>query len=1044
MRPMLARVVSLRSPLLYGLLPILMACCLWPSSVRAQDAAVTGRITDPQKAIIVGAKVTAVNVATNVHYETTSNNVGDYYIPGLPPGTYRIEVEQTGFKTVLKGNVVLHVQDTANINFEMALGSASETITVEGGGVVVNTTDATVSTVVDRQFVENIPLNGRSFQSLINMTPGVTLAQTNYLEQGQFSVNGARTDTNYFTVDGTSANFAIGNNIGGSQGSGSQPAFSVLGGTNSLVSVDAIQEFQIQTSTFAPEFGRTPGAQVAIATRSGTNQFHGTAFDYFRNGALDANDYFANLNDLGHAIEKQNDFGGVFGGPIFKDKTFFFFSYEGLRLRLPATAITSVPDNTLRTEAPAALQPFVDASPIPNGPEVGDMFATYSATYVSPATLNAYSLRIDHNLNSKMQLFARYNYSPSSLTQRGGDLATVGPQQFVVNTGTLGFTWTVSTRMTNEFRFNYSDETGTDKTQFDNFGGATPIPDSVLFYAPFNTKQDEYQFRLLTGEGGFAVGNVASNENRQLNIIDNYSWTIGPHQLKFGADYRRLNPTIAGAALDEIPELSGSAGILSATTIFGTEYGNTSTPLIFHNYSFYGQDTWKVSNRLTLTYGLRWDINPAPTGDGMQFDPSTVADFNNLGTTGLAPLGTPLYHTTYGNFAPRIGVAYRMGDKAGWDRVIRGGFGIFYDLSAGGLADLPEVFPFASQKLYGAVPFPLSESLAAPLPSTRTLPTGFIEIADPHLKLPRTYQWNFAIEQSLGTSQTLTASYIGSAGRDLLFDTILYYPNGNFVEPVVTNNAAKSNYDALQVKFQRKLTHHLQALATYTWAHSLDTESQSSFSLLSAPFLNNIINDYGDSDFDIRHQGSLAFTYDIPAAGNSAVLRSVLGGWSLDSIFSARTANPVTLNSNLVIGFGGFYYPRPDVVPGQPLYLYGSQYAGGKALNPLAFTPPPDGTQGDLGRNTLRGYGLWQDDFDVRRQFRITEKVNLQFRCEFFNIFNHPNFGNENNTLGAPFFGESTSMFGASLGSGGGFGGFSPLYQVGGPRSIQLALKLIF
>ena len=1024
-----------------------LALCLLLSPYcfsQSTTASLTGTVVDEKGSVIPAAKVTVVNPDTKSQRQVTADDSGYFVVPLLPPATYMITVEHDGFAPATIRQVTLNVGDQRSLQIQLRAGAVSEVVTVTGTAETQES--PTVATVVDRQFVENIPLNGRSFQSLITMTPGVVLAVTNYLEQGQFSVNGARTDTNYFTVDGVSANFGTANNIGGSNGSGSQPALTALGGTNSLVSVDAIQEFQIQTSTFAPEFGRTPGAQVAIVTRSGGNQFHGTAFDYFRNGILDANDYFSNLEGLAKPIEKQNDFGGVFSGPIIKDKLFFFFSYEGLRLVLPATAITSVPDLALRAEAPAAVKPFLDASPLPNGPEVGDMFAQFAASYTNPASLDAYSLKMDYSINSKLQLFGRYDYSPSSLTQRESfaDLAVVGPQVFRVETFTFGLTDSVSATMVNEIRVNYSTQTGSDTTHFDNFGGAVPAPDSVLFHPPFNTADDEYQLRYLNGDSGFAVGKAATNENRQLNIVDNFSWTVGSHQLKFGVDYRRLKPTISGAALDEIPEFSGSAGVLSSTIDSAVNYGNEATTLLFHNYGFYAQDTWKINPQLQLTYGLRWDVNPAPTGASSQFDPATLNQFTNLGTATLAPAGTPLYHTTYDNFAPRIGVAYKLRDQPGSQTVFRGGFGIFYDLGSGGLADLVELFPFASQKYLSNVPFPETQAQATPLPNTRTLPTTAIEVADPNLQLPRTYQWNLTVEQSIGSAQTLTVSYIGSAGRRLLYDSFYYNPTAPISEPIITTNKGTSDYESLQVKFQRRLSHGLQALTTYTWSHSIDTSSQSSFDQLNFPFGTNPSVDRGDSDFDIRHQFTTALTWDIPAPGESRALREVLGNWSVDSIFTARSALPVTVDAPIVVGFGGLYYPRPDVVPGVPFYLYGSQYPGGKAFNPAAFTSPPGGVQGDLGRNVLRGFDLWQEDLDIRRRFPITERAALSFRAEFFNVFNHPNFGSPNTTLGAPFFGVSTQMLGASLGSGGGSGGFSPLYQVGGARSIQFALKLQF
>src|SRR5215469_9935797 len=300
------------------------------SVLRAQstNASLSGRVTDPSKALIVDAKVAAISATTNVRYEATTNGSGEYYLANLPPGPYRIEIEKPGFKKLIKPDVILHVQDVLDIDFEMTVGSASESITVEAGAPLVNTESGTVSTVTDRAFAENLPLNGRSLQTLIMLTPGVVVTATAFDDQGQFSVNGQRADANYFTVDGVSANFGVTGYFPLVQtAGGALPALSVSGGTNSLVSVDAMQEFRVQTSSFAPEFGRTPGGQVSIITRSGTNDFHGTLFEYLRNDVLDASDWFVGFNHLQKPEERQNDFGGVFGGPIIKDRTFFFFSY---------------------------------------------------------------------------------------------------------------------------------------------------------------------------------------------------------------------------------------------------------------------------------------------------------------------------------------------------------------------------------------------------------------------------------------------------------------------------------------------------------------------------------------------------------------------------------------------------------------------------------------------------------------------------------------------------------------------------------------------
>src|SRR6185312_4521657 len=368
------------------------------------------------------------------------------------------------FKTLIKPDIVLNVQDALAINFTLPVGALSETVTVEGGAPLVNTQDAAVSTVVDRNFAENLPMNGRSFQSLIQLTPGVVTVPTNGSDGGQFSVNGQRSSSNYWTVDGVSANIGVSaTNTPGSGLGGALSSFSAQGGTNSLVSVDAMEEFRIQTSTIAPEFGRTPGAQIFISTRSGTNQFHGTAFDYVRNDFLDANDWFANSVGLAKPRERQNDFGGTFAGPLRKDRSFFFFSFEGLRLQLPQTTLTTVPcDSTCqvfgnaRALAVQGIQPFLNAFPLPNGQEVftpcipnqigcptsgrqSTGTAEFNQSYSNPATLNAASIRIDHKVGQQLMLFGRYDYSPSEITTRGANstpLSVVAPIRITTQTAT--------------------------------------------------------------------------------------------------------------------------------------------------------------------------------------------------------------------------------------------------------------------------------------------------------------------------------------------------------------------------------------------------------------------------------------------------------------------------------------------------------------------------------------------------------------------------------------------------------------------------------
>jgi len=561
------------------------------------------------------------------------------------------------------------------------------------------------------------------------------------------------------------------------------------------------------------------------------------------------------------------------------------------------------------------------------------------------------------------------------------------------------------------------------------------------------------------GAGEFAQGSFGVDEQRQINVVDNLSLTKASHQLKFGVDYRWLSPFTDPPVYGQFAEFIGvntsPGGALSGAGAFADVFALNPNALLSHNFALYGQDTWKIKPRLTITYGLRWEINPALKGKNSANEPFTATGLNNPPTLALAPRGTPLYDTTYGNVAPRVGVAYQIGKTTSWTSVIRSGFGIFYDLGYGSLGGVSSYFPFTAVKVIApaqcapgvtGVCFPLSAQNAAPPPVTTSPPVSNFVVSQPNLKLPRTYEWNFAFEQSLGKNQTLSLTYVGAAGRDLLRVTQLFNPNPNFQFVNVTDNSATSDYHALQAKFDRRLSQRLQALASYTWSHSIDIASTDAFATnLNTPsFLASPSIDRGNSDFDIRNAFTAGVTYNIPTPGRNKFVEGVFGGWSVDGFIFARSAPPVNIVGALSFAAGTALKYRPNVVPGVPLELFGSQYPGGKIFNKAAFTAAPTGQQGNLGRNVLRAFGGTQLDLALQRDFRLTEKLSLHFRSEFFNIFNHPNFGPPNNLLTSPLFGHSTQTLATSLGSGGANGGFNPLYQIGGPRSIQLALKLQF
>lgn len=1047
---------------------------------QASSATINGQITDAQGKIIPGVAVQAVNIDTNAIYPGKTNGSGIYNIPGIPPGRYRLVVRKDGFKEVNKTELVLQVQDTLEQNFALEVGSVSESVTVTGGSISMNTTDAAVSTVIDSQFVANIPLNGRSLQDLLTLSPGAVLAGgvanggfAGAGSAGEIVVNGQRTEANYFAVDGVSANTGTEPGSFGTGGlagwAGATPAETILGTTQSMVSVDALQEFRATTSTYSAEYGRTPGGQFSLTTRAGTNDWHGSAFDYFRNEALDANNWFNNAATpaIPREKERQNDFGGTLGGPIRipnvyngRDKTFFFFSYEGMRLWIPEKLQTSsVPDQTLRQQAPAALQPVLNAFPLPNKGEDGlnDGLGIYQVAPSYPSSIDSISVRIDHAFSDKFKIFGRYATTPSTESF----ISQAIQQNLILNNSllTLGATNVVTSTQANELRFNITQVNSNYSQVSTNFGGATPF-DLATLPGPNGSNLpltgSSLQFYLeFGGYPSFSIGEQR-NSQRQYNLVDNYSWTRNRHTLKFGVDWRRLSTYVTPYLTQEYVAFPSESAVLANDVGPGGAEAYSASPSsvqpLYKNFSLFAQDEWRVTPRLSLSLGLRWDVNPAPTNlTGPS--PYTLDQISDLTTAALAPAGTALWKTDWHAFAPRIGAAYQLRQRPGLETVLRAGFGVFYDmgntLGSQGFGGVG----FQSYVSYDSVSFPLSSAqMTVPAPNIEPPYNGEVYAFDSNLKLPYTLEWNVALEQALGSKQALTMTYVGSAGRDLLETFQLQSPTGNpNFRPgctyclFITKNGPTSDYNALQFQFQRTLSHGLQALASYTYSHSID-DASSNFNLSS-------LLERASSDFDVRHNFQAALTYEIPGEYSNVVVSGLLRHWALDARIMAQSALPVDIVGNTHVidsGTATNVNYHPNLVPGQPLYLYGSQYPGGKAINYYAFNVPTSGpgfdSEGDTPRNYARGFGAFQTNFAVRREFPIRDRLHLQFRAEAFNLFNHPNFGSVYNYLSyGPYNPQTLFGFGAAgstLNSS--IGGLNPLYQTGGPRSLQIALKLIF
>ena len=1022
--------------------------CVLPVTAQAPNGTISGIVLDSSGRVIVEAEVTIINDATRVQYSRRTNGEGIYILPNLAPGQYRLQVSKVGFKTLIKPDIILNVQDALAINFTLPIGAASETITVEGGAPLVNTQSASVSTVIDRNFVESLPLNGRSFNTLLQLTPGVVIAPSTFNSPGQFSVAGQRTDANNFLVDGVSANFGVaaGISAGGGSGLGQSQAFSALGGTSSLVSVDALQEFRIETSSFAPEFGRTPGGQVVLTTRSGTDSFHGGVFDYFRNTVMDANNWFANQAGEPRSPEQHNDFGGYFGGPIWKDKTFFFFSYEGARLVLPGTTAATVPSAYARTFATMnapALAPYLNAYPMPNPTDpatTGDYTAQFTANYSTRATLNATSLRLDHSFKRDVSIFGRYNYAPSQIASFVSP-NLVEPTTVNTQTLTVGGNMLFRDSWSNTVRANYSEQssnlTGTPTAT----GGATLLPASA-YIGSLPSAQTEYLWETFDTYY-FVGGPVGRNRTKQMTFVDDLGVTKGRHQFKFGGDYRHVlldvHPPQFQMSL-EAPSVEDflTAPTLGQVTLFATVL--RPAQLLAQALSLYAQDTWKARSRLTLTYGVRWELSPAPSASGgTQLAAWTNVD--NPAQIALAPAGTPLWKTTYANFAPRFGLAYQLTDRG--DFVLRAGGGVFYDLGMGAASVAASYFPNSANTFSSGVTVPISDisSYIPPLPTLASPPPylGQVHGFATNLALPRSYQWNVALEKSLGGKQAISATYLGQAGRSLLREEALYQPNTDFTSVFYpTLNDARSNYNALQLQYRRPLSSNMQALLNYTWSHSLDNASSD----VAVGLSNTVISaasDYASSDFDVRQSFSAALSYSFPTLNTSTLLRLLSRDWSSDLVIVARNGFPFNALVYLGSSVLADQVTRADIVPGQPLWVSTSAAPGGKILNADAFSVPTTLRQGNEARNDIPGFGLVQMDLSMARKFPLTDRLNLQFRADAFNLLNHPNFTNPGAFVQ---YGSLELQSSEMLNQG--LGGLNQLFQEGGSRSLQFSLKLTF
>jgi hypothetical protein len=1011
--------------------------CLWLVSAFAQaqeriqeqapaPAALAGIVHDQTGRVVPDAHVVLEDDDGN-RWETWVSPIG-YWEVELPPGTYRVEITYreltfTGtavaepnwimaFDTVLQ----FRMQDRVAVAGEMA-SSATPMV-------------AALRAHFSHEALEGLVLlNGRTLQALFPFVPGILVTDaTGTL--AQFTSAGQRRFANRLSIDGVSADLAIdvrGSGIG-EAGSRALPAVATSGGTQTLVPFSAIEGIDIRTTNTQAE-GRAPGALMSIVTRAGTDMLHGGASFDARPAALGAADWFHAASAT--KLQSSSTDGGVsFGGPLVARRAFFFGAWEGQRIDRPVEAAAQVPSAALRASAPASLQPLLAAWPLPNGPDGSAGLAALTQQFLVASFLSSASLRLDVNAG-RHRFFARANTGTSHGDAVGAgfhlpDFAFTQTERTSTQTLTAGMSSLLSAVAFNDLRANASRNVGALDADAASRLGAKALPEDGLVAAPADAW---LRLNLFTGPGGVLQrGRTGGASQRQFEVTDTLSYLHGRHELRFGLDLARVvagTPASARVTYSFTNALQLTQGRARQVLIEDV----AASRALFTSGALYAQDTWRMSPRLTLAYGLRYSVSPAP--DSRTALEPVILDVAAL--PAVQPRGGPLWRTSWSDLAPEVGISWQVSPRAtlhaGWDLV-------YDDLSSPGAAAFGRGVPFVSRRILGATAFPVPDLSAA-----AAFHDGDEYYAFPQdLKRPRTYRWNVGLDHEAGPSQRVSVAYVGAAGRDLVYWSG-YFAGERFTAPIdVYTNSASSDYQALYAAFTRRLTRGLQAQVAYTWSHAIDTDSGEP----EAPHLplsfEPVANERASADYDRRHVLRASLSADVPSP-RSGPWRSLLRDWRVDLVGLLQSGAPFSVTAQQDLGFGR-YTVRPDPVPGAPLWIADSESPGGRRLNEAAFALAGTARQGMLGRNTLQAMPLRQLDAALTRTLRFS-RFSVQARVEAFNVLNVPNFGRPVAALQVGGFGRPLESYAEALGTGTlTQGGLAPVQQAGAPRSVQLALRL--
>ncbi len=817
-------------------------------------------------------------------------------VGALEPGLYKVTVRKEGFVGMMRFDVKVGLQAPAQADFTLMVGAVQETITVEGTASLMSNEESSIGVRVFREDIQRIPLNGRGILGLLELAPGTNVTPATRGEAGQFTATGQRPNANYFTIDGASANTGV--TAGGlpAQATGGVlPAMSAFGSLDSLLPLEAVDEFHLQTATAVNEPGRLPGATIALTSRSGSNEFHGSLIYRLRHESLAANDWFANVTGEQRGPLRLHNVAPSVGGPIRPNHTFFFASYEHLSLRGSYVFRQPVPSDETRAAAPDWVRPALDLYPQANGPSLGNGLAYWNGRNTRPSQLDTGTLRIYHALSSRAALFGRYNDSPS-FNEFGS--TEINRLDLRFRSLTLGLNFRPTAKWIFDFRANESQteaESSWEKPGGPILSGCDLEPLTSYLFPGADSCNALVRFSI-GGVGQVVTGREGTRRQRQFQMVESAGWKPGAHTLRFGGDYRRMKPirrdsmVVLIAIADDITALTDRRNLwLGSSPAIDASADVTEL-------SLWAQDTWQISSRLTVTPGVRWEFNPSPEPPGTTY-------FFHPETGTVQSDHRALWPVVYTNFAPRLGAAWRI-RKSGRS-VLRAGGGIFYDSSLSIATDLINGGPLSLTQFtngrFGLFTSILSYAFA------------------PQLLLPRLGEWNATFDQALGAHDVLSLSYVGSVGHRLLRREIGGLGNTPTAQFALTTNHGASQYNGFEAQYRRKLPQGLQALVSYSWAHALDNDSSDSFLVWTGPG-SPAARDHASSDFDLRHTATAALTYDFPERHTG--IGRWLGGWAIDTVARVRSGFPISvLDNEQYQGVAMANAFRPDQLLGQPVWI---------------------------------------------------------------------------------------------------------------------------